>query len=251
MRIHAWLLLLILALLLHAPAANAQPGTIFRCTDASGELTIQNKPCPAGSSQREQQLQGVPSSPTAIPPPAPMQAPTASAPLPGTAPVDSAAPIILSPQPAMPTTQPGAGREFVTTSTGPAPRILDSANLPRDPPAQPAEPDPDRPPPPPLFRCATYDNDSYLSEEQEVPPRCLPLRTVGLDGNPAGGAGRACEVVRDQCSRVPDGAACDAWRRFAREAESRWRFAHPDNIERRRQEYERLAKIVTTSCGAL
>ena len=140
-------------------------------------------------------------------------------------------------------------REFVTTSTGPEPRILDSANLPRTPAADTAPPDPDRPPPPPLFRCATYDNDSYLSEEQEVPPRCLPLRTVGLDGNPAAGAGRACEVVRDQCSRVPDGAACDAWRRYAREAETRWRFAHPDNVEKRQAEYDRLAKIVSTSCG--
>ena len=90
---------------------------------------------------------------------------------------------------------------------------------------------------------------SYLSEEQEVPPRCLALRTVGLDGNPATGAGQACEVVRDTCARVADGAACEAWRRYAREAESRWRFAHPDNAERRKTEYERMARIVGESCG--
>ena len=80
-------------------------------------------------------------------------------------------------------------------------------------------------------------------------PRCLPLRTVGLDGNPATGAGQACEVVRDTCARVADGAACEAWRRHAREAESRWRFAHPDNAERRQAEYERMARIVSESCG--
>ena len=35
----------------------------------------------------------------------------------------------------------------------------------------------------------------------------------------------------------------------AREAESRWRFAHPDNAERRKTEYERMARIVGESCG--
>ncbi|HET6395831.1 MAG TPA: DUF4124 domain-containing protein, partial [Pseudoxanthomonas sp.] len=78
----------------------------------------------------------------------------------------------------------------------------------------------------------------------------LPLRTVGLDGDPSAAAGQAHQVVHDQCARVPDGAACDAWRRYAREAESRWRFAHPDNAQRRRGEYERLARVVVESaCG--
>ncbi|KAF1685172.1 hypothetical protein B1992_12960 [Pseudoxanthomonas broegbernensis] len=94
----------------------------------------------------------------------------------------------------------------------------------------------------------TYDGDGYLAEDPEQPPRCVALRTTGLDGSP--GAGQACEVVRDQCVRVPDGAACEAWRRHARQAESRWRFAHPDNAERRRDEYQRLARIVAdTGCG--
>mgnify|MGYP003583766302 CR=1 FL=1 len=240
----------LLASLLPCLPAAAQTVTIYRCTDAAGTLTVQNKPCPAGSTQREQQMQGVPSSPSAAVAPPPAFPPAASAPAPGTPRVIAGVPPVATPtttQP-QPQPQPGMGREFLTTSTGPEPRLLDSANLPRTPPAQAAAPDPEHPPPP-LFRCATYDNDSYLSEEQEVPPRCLPLRTVGLDGNPAGGAGRACEVVRDQCSRVPDGAACDAWRRYAREAESRWRFAHPDNIDKRRVEYDRLLKIVTESCG--
>ena len=147
--------------------------------------------------------------------------------------------------------QRSADGGFITTSVGPEPRILDSANLPRerDATAATAADDADRLPPPPIFRCTVYDGDSYLSEEQEVPPRCLALRTVGLDGNPATGAGQACEVVRDTCARVADGAACEAWRRYAREAESRWRFAHPDNAERRKTEYERMARIVGESCG--
>ena len=105
-------------------------------------------------------------------------------------------------------------------------------------------------PPPVLFQCTTYDNDSYLSEEQEQPPRCLRLRTVGLDGNPAAGAGQACEVVRDTCARVADGALCDAWKKRRDETEVAWRFARRENVDRNRAEYERVARILSESdCG--
>lgn len=251
----ATFLLLCLAL----PAIAAAQVTIYRCTDPAGTLTVQNKPCPAGSSQSERQIGGVASSPGAAPPAA---GATAVA---GAPPADSSGQVqdTRTSDGSFITTSTGTGApggnraspvqhaadgSVITTSTGPEPRILDSANLPRAAEAA-SEPDPDAPPPPPIFRCTTYDNDSYLSEEAEVPPRCLALRTVGLDGNPAAGAGRACEVVRDQCARVPDGGACEAWRRHTREAESRWRFAHPDNAERRRAEYERLATLVSESCG--
>ena len=239
----------LLACLLHASPVAAQPVTIYRCTDAAGVLTVQNKPCPAGSTQREQQMQGVPSSLSGAGTPpasttAPAAAPPANAPQPDDTPIFLSAPAQAAPP------QAGAGREFVTTSTGPEPRILDSANLPRTPAADTAPPDPDRPPPPPLFRCATYDNDSYLSEEQEVPPRCLPLRTVGLDGNPAAGAGRACEVVRDQCSRVPDGAACAGWKRRQGEIESGWRHAKAADKPGLQEEFVRVTKILQdTTCG--
>ncbi|MCR6685871.1 DUF4124 domain-containing protein [Pseudoxanthomonas sp.] len=225
------LLLPLLALCLWAiaPGAGAQAVTIYRCTDAGGNLTVQNQPCPAGSTQREQTVPGVASTPATA---AGMSAPASSAPPPGFA------------EPAAATAAPsGAGTQDRE------PRILDSATLAREVP-QPTPADSDRLPPPPLFRCQTYDGDSYLAEEAEQPPRCIGLRTVGLDGNPAAGAGQACEVVRDQCARVADGGACEAWRRYAREAESRWRFAHPDNAERRRGEYERRAGIVAASgCG--
>ena len=252
--------------------APAQPVTIYRCTDSAGNLTVQNRPCPAGTTQREQQLQGIATAPAAASDsaaaPGPISAPARSeapAPLPslqsqgrssdggfvttGTGPRTLGSIDLPGVSPAQPS-QPGSDRSFVSTSVGPEPRILDSANLPRNrPPEREAGPDPARLPPPPLFQCTTYDGDSYLSEDQDVPPRCLPLRTVGLDGNPGTGAGMACEVVRDRCARVADGGACEAWRRYAREAESRWRFAHPDNAERRRVEYERLAKIVSEGCG--
>ena len=240
-------------------AAPAQPVTIYRCTDAAGNLTVQNQPCPAGSSQREQQLQGVASSPSipaaASPALVPASVPAPAGAMPATGALQTTE---RSSDGGFVTTRSGSASQassgagfagfpdaqapqrsadggFITTSVGPEPRILDSANLPRerDATAATAADDADRPPPPPIFRCTVYDGDSYLSEDEEVPPRCLPLRTVGLDGNPATGAGQACE----------------AWRRHAREAESRWRFAHPDNAERRQAEYERMARIVSESCG--
>ncbi len=208
---------LLLACLLIGPAA-AQSVTIYRCTDADGNTSVQNQPCAAGSREQVQQMQGVGSTPATQPPPA----------------------------------RPGM---FVTTSTEDdtaPPRILDSATLRRAPAAQ-SDSDaatPERPAPPPIFQCTTYDSDRYLAENDTPPPRCIALRTVGLDGNPATGAGQACEVKRDQCVRVPDEQACEAWSRLTREAESRWRFAHPDNVAMRREAYDRLAGIVAGSrCG--
>lgn len=205
-----------------ATDAPAQPVTIYRCTDATGQLTVQNQPCPAGSSQQAQAIQGVPS--------APMPAPRAAAPFPS-APEPPAPAAPAMPEPAT------------------APRILDSAAVAQPAPAPTASADA-RLPPPPLFTCHTYDGDSYLAEDTEQPPRCVALNTVGLDGNPGTSAGQACEVVHDRCVRVADGAACEAWRRYARQAESRWRFAHPDNIQRRNDEYQRLLRIVAeTGCS--
>ena len=101
-----------------------------------------------------------------------------------------------------------------------------------------------------LFQCTTYDKDSYVTEDDIPASRCVALRTVGLDGNPQSGAGQACEVVRDTCARVPDGALCDAWKRRRDETEVAWRFARPENVEKNRAEYERVVRILAgSSCG--
>ncbi len=117
-------------------------------------------------------------------------------------------------------------------------------------PAAPAIADADRLPPPPLFQCNTYDNDSYLSEDAEPAPRCVRLETTGLDGNADSAAGQACQMVTDQCQRVADGAVCEAWKQRLRQAEAAWKFGRADAAAASQAEYERVLRIVREStCG--
>lgn len=103
---------------------------------------------------------------------------------------------------------------------------------------------------PPLFQCEQREGERYFSDVEEPPSRCVALRVTGLDGNPATGAGDACEVVRDLCSQIPEDQACGAWQQRAREAETRSRFARPENAARNQREFERLQRLIdASSCG--
>jgi hypothetical protein len=104
-------------------------------------------------------------------------------------------------------------------------------------------------PPPPLFRCHTVENDSYLSEDGVPSPRCIAQDVVGLDGAPGAGA-TACEVQRDTCERIPDGEACAAWQQRAREAEAALRFGRPEASDRNRAEFERIQRVLRESTCA-
>ena len=199
----------LLALLLLTPHAFADEVVFYRCTDASGALTLQNMPCPKGDTQVKKIVQSVTTVPGATPAPATPKAPAS-------APVD--------PAPA------AAGKPLFTTGlTG------SDSN-------EPAEHTP-RLPPPVLFQCTTYDKDTYITENEEPQSRCVALRTVGLDGNPELGAGEACEVVKDQCARVPDGGLCDAWKKRRDETEVAFRFSRVESAEKNRAEFERAQKI--------
>lgn len=197
-------------------AAHAEV-VIYRCTDASGALTLQNAPCPKGMKQEQRTMQGINTVPMA-----PGQAGTA-------------APTMTPAAPAQAT--PAAA----PTPTSPAAAAAATA---------PPTPDARRLPPPVMFQCTTYDRDSYVTEDPIPASRCVTLRTVGLDGNPQSGAGQACEVVRDTCARVPDGALCDAWQKRRDETEVAARFARPENADKHRADFERVARIVAEStCG--
>ncbi len=216
--------LLVLALML--PFTAAAQDAIYRCTDAAGGVTVQNRPCPAGMREEKRLVPALKTAPS-VPPPA------------------------ASAAPATPAAPPAAAADPASSGNAQDYRILDSAALQSPTAAPPAATDISRLPPPNLFQCRTYDNDGYISEDPQPPPRCMPLRTVGLDGDPRGGAGEACEMKQDQCVRVPDGALCEAWGKRLGETEVAWRFGRPENVEKNRAEYERVKRIVEeTSCGA-
>lgn len=204
-------------LLLAAPTF-AGDVVFYRCTDAAGHLTIQNSPCPPGMREEKRVMQGVATVPMS----------TAARPASASHPAEQSVPV------AAVATAPNAGPGIIRDAAPP-----------------PASDDRPRLPPPLLFQCTTHDRDSYITESSEPQKRCMPLRTVGLDGNPASGAGQACDIVYDQCARVPDGALCDAWKKRLGETEVAWRFGRAENTQKNLAEFERVQRIINEStCGA-
>ena len=199
--------------------ATADEVVIYRCTDSAGALTLQNAPCPKGHKQEKKVMQSVATVPMGRTTPA--RSPSAPAAKP-----TAVTPLTPTPAPATPDSTPPAD-----TSTD-------------------ADTKANKLPPPVLFQCTTYDKDTYITESEEPQSRCVALRTVGLDGNPNTGAGEACEVMRDQCARVPDGALCAAWEKRVGETEVAARYARPGNEEKNQAEFERATKIyIESNCG--
>ena len=204
----ALLVAILLALALPSQArTHAASVVIYRCTAASGEVTLQNNvACPKGSHQQKQVIESPPPMPAYRPPPMP----------------------VAIPQPLI--------------ERAPAP-----ADATTDPPSTIA--DKDRLPPPALYQCNTYDNDSYLSETATPEPRCVRLNTVDLQGAP-NEAGVACQMVTDQCQRVADEGACAAWKQRLRETQSAAMFGRSDDVAANKLELERVRTIVRDStCG--
>ncbi len=222
---------LLLCLLLSSPALSANEMVVYRCTDASGELTLQNMPCPSDTTQERRVMQPVNSVPMGTSNTMPRPAAPAPAPAPATGPAPAPTPA------AMP-------YDEATASDQAAAAVVDDA---------PASPSTAVPllPPPNLFQCTTHDKNTYITESAEPQSRCVALRTVGLDGNPDTGAGQACEVIRDTCARVADGNLCDAWKKRLGETEVAWRFARPANAQANEAEHVRVRRILAeTSCSA-
>lgn len=197
-----------------ARAQNAP--VIYRCTDASGAVTLQNDtPCPAGSKQQIRKIEALPSTP---PPPSPSLQVVEEAPY-----------------------QPPPLSNFVQVA-GPADDAIASPDRPPLPSAARIADDA-RLPPPPIFQCETWDNDRYVSEDPAPKPRCVRLDT--------GGVGEACETKYDICSRIGDNAACDGWKRRQREIESTWRHARGNDRPALQEEFARVTRILTDSTCAL
>ena len=105
----------------------------------------------------------------------------------------------------------------------------------------------ERKPPPALFTCKSFEQDTYFSDSGEAPPRCVAAQTTGIGGNTGLGAGEACIVLTDECAPVADAALCETWLRRVNEAEFRWKFARAEAGDPRKLEYDRLAKILGDS----
>jgi hypothetical protein len=218
---------LLLVFLLSMAGASAEEVVFYRCTDAGGALTLQNMPCPKGDKQEKKVMQSVNTVPmgTTSAPPVNAAGPAAAADLSPDAYSTAAA------------AQPAPTADPRILTSGPAPEVATIA-------------DADRLPPPVLFQCITYDKDRYITEDAEPQSRCVALRTVGLDGNPQGGAGEACEMMRDTCARIADGALCEAWKKRLGETEVAWRFARAGNEQKNKEEFERTRRIWDQStCG--
>ena len=183
---------------------HAQQIVIYRCTDASGQVTLQNDAaCPAGSREEKQAVEAPAVVPAFVPP---------------------SLPALYSPPVAthgMPESPPKPG------------------------PASAAMPAVERVPPTGLFQCRTWDQSTYFTEEATPQQHCAPLQVVGIDGVSRPQAS-ACEMVADQCEAVPAEALCAAWKHRIDEAEFHWRFAGPNDRERKR-EYDALAEAYASS----
>lgn len=200
---------LILLMLLAGPTAQAGEIVFYRCTDASGALTVQNMPCPKGTQLQSRKVMHA----VEAPPPQPALASPASAVLPQLLAAPAAAP---TPAPA----KPAAAVAATAAPTIPLPE---------------------------LFQCRTREGQTYFSESSEPPSRCVTMQVTGLDGNPNTGAGDACEVVRDTCTAINPLQRCATWQQWVDEAESEWRFASPSQAEALQKKHQRLQSLLDGS----
>ena len=221
-----WAPPLVILLLSSSTDAMAQQAVIlYRCTDAVGVVTLQNDtPCPKGQRQEKRIVEAAA---TAAPFPVPLPSPPAQV-------VQSSVPDSAQTEPPTDASAAQTGAAIAAVLPLPAARTAPAERL----------------PPPPLYQCNTPDQDSYLSDTPDPKPRCVRVETVGIDGSQQLGAGQACTMVYDQCQRIPDAAACPAWRKRVNEAQAAWTFARADSADALKAEYERIARVVAeTTCN--
>ncbi|WP_374248321.1 hypothetical protein [Thermomonas sp.] len=200
--------LAVVPLLLCMPlAAWAQDTVFYKCTDAKGQVSMQNGvPCAAGMKQEVRRVGTVQTAP------APARKPVQDTP---------------------PAAPPQYG-EFVLVS-GPAARrrpAVEAAGL---------------PPPPPLYQCRTWDGATYDGDTATPPSRCVPLQVVGLDGSAGGELSAACEVKQDTCTEVPAAQLCTAWYRRLDEADFKRRYADAHDLPARDAAHAAIAATIKAS----
>lgn len=191
--------------------APAQSVTIYRCTDANGAITVQNdRPCPKGSTQSKRVMEGVPTAP----PPS-----TLRRIVPGT-PAPAAAPAPAPPRAAAPAVAPATPAVIVA-----APRAA----------------------PPALFECKSFDGTLSLSESGDPTERCASLSTTGINGDPTLGAGQACEMRADDCTKIAEADLCTRWQQRLRDAQGAERFGNDAGRAAAQLEITRAQQVLSKS----
>ena len=180
-----------------AKPAPVSTVTVHRCTDAHGQVTLQDDPCPPGSREQTREM---------------------------TRPKDP-------PKSAMPA-------PAIASTPAPAPLLQDERYAP-----------PELIPPPPMYRCISYDGIERFSENYDPNPRCEPIVLYYPYPNQLTPTQKlACRWVEDSCVRLSDRAACARWKTMRIEAKSAVLHAFSDTAEYRKSELERLNQIVEESC---
>lgn len=213
-------------------AAAQSSVVIYRCTDADGMVSLQNDvPCPKASRQERRVIDTVaPTTPPARP----------TTPAPAVLPARTPAAALTSAE--------GAPSAAPTTRRAGASADADASEINAD------HPVPDTAaahngllPPPPLFSCRTWEREDFLTDDEVPAQRCAPLRITGLGGAAEGGAGLACQTVRDTCTPVPEPALCAQWQQYVHDRQAVLTFGRAANPAHARAELERVSAIFRRS----
>lgn len=205
-------IVLAFALLFAAHAVHAQETVFYKCTDAKGNVSMQNGvPCAAGMKQEVKRIGEV-----------------------KTVPVPAKKPVVVE----APPEKPEYG-EFVMVQ-GPAVK--------RAPAAEAAA----LPAPPALFQCRTWEGNDYLGETATPEPVCASLQVTGIDGSAALGMGSACEMKYDTCSAIAAEQLCDAWYRRLDDAEFKLKYASDDSRSEKQAAFDAIdRKIKASNCSTV
>lgn len=104
-------------------------------------------------------------------------------------------------------------------------------------------------PPPPMYRCTSYDGIERFSESYDPNPRCEPLVLYfPYPNNLTPAQALSCRWVEDSCVRLSDSTACARWKVMRKEAVSAAARSFSDTAAYRKSELERLNQITEESC---
>lgn len=113
----------------------------------------------------------------------------------------------------------------------------------------PAPPPRELIPPPPMYKCTTYDGNQRFSESYDPNPRCEPLVIYyPYPNNLTPAQALSCRWVEDSCVRLSDDAACDRWQAMRKDAASALQRSFSDTSAYRKSELRRIGQIVDESC---